>query len=310
VLRVADRRMRLALAAIAGVALAIGFASLWPACLARPEGVGDQLKSLWLDNVREAQPVYAKDWRAALALVALPLSGLAGYAIALGRNWRGERAIHWSAAAALALAGLILLLWQVRIGPAAQLLAIPGATALGWYLLPKLRASRHLLVRVGGTLAALALATGLYAAIPLALFPKPADPERAVRQAKAARCATRDALAPIAALPQATFLTPIDFAPRLIVMTRHRAIAGPYHRNGAAMLDVLLAFGGDAARARETVLRYDVDYVLLCPGLSEERVYGDSSASFFARLSAGDPPAWLEPVALPAGSPFRLWKVR
>lgn len=310
VLRASDWRVRLGLAAIAGAALGIGFALLWPACLARPEGVSDQLKTLWLDNVREAQPIYAKDWRAALALVALPFSGLAGYAIALGRNWRGERAIHWYAAAALALAGVILLLWQVRLGPAAQLLAIPGATALGWYLLPKLRASRHLLLRVGGTLAALALATGLYAAIPLALFPKPADPERAARQAQAARCATRDALAPIAALPEATFLTPIDFTPRLIVMTPHRAIAGPYHRNGAAMLDVLLAFRGDIARARETVSRYGVGYVLLCPRLSEERLYGDSPASFFARLSAGAPPVWLEPVALPEGSPFRLWKVR
>ena len=71
-------------------------------------------------------------------------------------------------------------------------------------------------------------------------------------------------------------------APRLIVMTRHRGIAGPYHRNGAAMLDVFYGLRGDEARLRETIERYDIGYVLICPGMSESkgllRVIMDSMA--------------------------------
>ncbi|QLC25527.1 AcrB/AcrD/AcrF family protein [Parasphingopyxis algicola] len=301
---------RFGLGSLAGAALAIGFALAWPDCLGRPEGVSAELQRLWLDNVQEARPLYQQDWRKALLIVALPLSGLAGYAIGIaGARKTGEGLAAMLALSGIALASFALLFWQVRTAPAAQLLAIPGAAMLGMHFLPRWRASAHMLPRVGGSLAALALMTGLWAVIPISAFPEPAETERT--DSEALTCSERAAFEPIRALPDSTILTPIDLAPRLIVMTQHNGIAGPYHRNGVAMLDVFHGFRGTDIRLRETVDRYGVGHILLCPGMPGEGHYGlNDPASSYARLSRGEPPNWLEPVELPADSPFTLWRVR
>lgn len=315
VLPLRDWQMRLGVGALAGGVLAIGLALVWPDCLGRPEGVSAELQALWLDNVQEARPLYQQSWRKVLLIVALPLSGLAGYALGVAQAWtKPERLAPLIGLSAIALASFALLFWQVRTAPAAQLLAIPGAAILGAYLLPRWRASAHMLPRVGGSLAAVALMTGLWAVIPLIAFPEEAEAETADISegiGEMLSCSSTAGLAPIAALPDSIILTPIDLAPRLIVMTGHTGIAGPYHRNGEAILDVFHGFRGDDARLRETVDRYDVRYVLLCPGMAGEGHYGANDAqSSFAQLSRDEPPDWLEPVALPDNSPFKLWQVR
>lgn len=311
VLPLRDWRVRLGVGALAGGVLAIGFALVWPDCLGRPESVSPELQALWLDNVQEARPLYQQSWRKALLIAALPLSGLAGYALGLAQAWtKPERLAPLIGLAAIALASFAFLFWQVRTAPAAQLLAVPGAAILGAYLLPRWRASAHMLPRVGGSLLAIALMTGLWAVIPLIVFPEEAEAETA-GAAETLSCSSAAGLAPIAALPDSIILTPIDLAPRLIVITGHTGIAGPYHRNGEAILDVFHGFRGDDARLRETVDRYDVRYVLLCPGMAGEGHYGaNDPASSFARLGRDEPPDWLEPVALPDNSPIKLWRVR
>jgi hypothetical protein len=303
-------RGRLAAAAIAGSALAIGFALLWPDCLTRPEGVSAELQALWLDNVSEARPLQRQSWRQALIIAALPVSGLIGSLIAFYRNRHDDRLMPlWMAITTLAFAGFSLLFWQVRIAPAAQLLALPGATALGLLLLSRWRATEQMLLRVAGTIAALALASGLVVTVPIALAPKAEDPAKAAATSQASRCATSAALQPISTLPKGVILTTIDFAPRLLVMTDHSAIAGPYHRNGGAILDVMNAFRGDGSELRATIDQYGVTHVLVCPGMSGEWLYGANDPdSVFARLLNDQAPAGLRPVPLPENSPFRLWR--
>ena len=48
-------------------------------------------------------------------------------------------------------------------------------------------------------------------------------------------------------------LTFVDLGPRLITVTPHDAITGPYHRNAAQILDVMHAWRGDEANALRTV---------------------------------------------------------
>jgi hypothetical protein len=141
--------IRFAAAAVGGVALAAFFAFAWPDCLARLEGVSDEANRLWLSNVREARPLYQHGWRTVVGISTLPLFGLVGYGLMLWRN-RGDMArfVPWAATAAPALLAALLLLWQSRAGPAAQLLSVPGATALAWLLIGGARSSRLMLVRV------------------------------------------------------------------------------------------------------------------------------------------------------------------
>ncbi|MET1112768.1 MAG: AcrB/AcrD/AcrF family protein [Allosphingosinicella sp.] len=299
--------MRLGLAAAAGAALAALFVLAWPHCLGRLEGASPELVRLWLGNVREARPLYMHGYATAISVAALPVAGLAGYAIMLWRHRRDQaKLLPWAATAAPALLAALLLLWQSRAGPAAQLLAVPGATALVWLTL----ASRFMPVRVVGSVALFLLASGLLPQQALRYVPaKPKPGMGAVNKANGL-CPTLRALKPVALQPRGQVLTFVDLGPRLITLTHHDAVAGPYHRNGSDIIDVMRAFRGTAEGARATVQRRGIDYVLICPGYSESTVYASQAKDgFYMQLVRGKVPAWLQPVPLPAGSPYRMWRV-
>jgi hypothetical protein len=299
--------LRLGLAAAAGAALAVLFVLAWPNCLGRLEGASPELVRLWLGNVREARPLYSHGYSTAISVAALPVAGLAGYAIMLWRHRRDEaKLLAWAATAAPALLAALLLLWQSRAGPAAQLLAVPGATALVWLTI----ASRFMAVRVAGTVALFLLASGLLPQQALRYFPPPPRPSmKAVNKANGL-CPTLWALKPVALVPRGQVLTFVDLGPRLITLTHHDAVAGPYHRNGRDIIDVMSAFRGTPEAALATIERRRIDYVLICPGLSESTVYASQAKDgFYMQLVRGKVPSWLRPVPLPAKSPYRMWRV-
>jgi hypothetical protein len=299
--------LRLGLSAAAGAALAAGFVFAWPHCLGRLEGASPELVRLWLGNVREARPLYMHGYATAISVAALPVGGLIGYAVMLWRHRRDEaKLLAWAATAAPALLAALLLLWQSRAGPAAQLLAVPGATALVWLTI----ASRFMLVRVIGTVAVFLLASGLFPQKVVSYFPaKPRPGIKVVNKANGL-CPTLWALKPVAQVPRGQVLTFVDLGPRLITLTHHDAVAGPYHRNGNDIIDVMRAFRGTAEAARATIERRHIDYVLICPGLSESTVYASQAKDgFYMQLVRGKVPAWLQPVPLPARSPYRMWRV-
>ncbi|MFZ8354234.1 hypothetical protein ACO1L2_13705, partial [Staphylococcus aureus] len=69
----------------------------------------------------------------------------------------------WATVLLFVTGAALLLLWQARAGPAAQMLAVPGAVALAWLLIPYLQAQRSPLVRVLGTVAVILLVgSGLF----------------------------------------------------------------------------------------------------------------------------------------------------
>jgi hypothetical protein len=304
--------VRLAAAAAGGLALAAFFALAWPHCLGRLEGVSPEADQLWLSNVREARPIYTHGWRTATGILSLPVAGLLGYALMLWRS-RGDvaRLIPWAAAAAPALLAVLLLLWQSRAGPAAQLLAVPGATALAWALITAVRASRIMLVRVAGTVLAFLLISGLLLQHAIELIPQPKGRTSPAVGRANGTCPTMAALRPIALQPKGYVLTHVDLGPRLIAVTHHDAVAGPYHRNHRDIVETMRAFRGTAQEARRTVEARGIDYVLICPNLSETTIYATQAKNgFYVQLVRGQVPAWLEPVALPAKSPYRMWRVR
>jgi hypothetical protein len=303
--------VRLAVVALAGALLAAAFAWAWPHCLGRLEGASPELERLWLGNVREARPLYAHGLQTTLSVAALPAAGLIGYGLMLWRS-RGDaaRLSLWAAVAAPALLAAALLLWQSRAGPAAQLLAVPGATALAWIVLARILGSRFMLVRVVGTVAAFLLVSGLLVQQAARLLPQPVRPGMKAVNTANATCPSLYALRPVAQVPRGQVLTFVDLGPRLITVTHHDAVAGPYHRNARDIIDVQRAFRGSAEAARRTIERRRIDYVLICPGLSESTVYAAQAKNgFYMQLVRGQVPAWLDRVPLPAGSPYRMWRV-
>ncbi|KQN21823.1 MULTISPECIES: hypothetical protein [unclassified Sphingomonas] len=307
----ASRGVRLALAVAAGAAIVIGFALMFPQCLARPEGVSPELQRNWLNNVREAKPIYKHSWRTGVAIATLPVIGLLGALFAAWRARRRPSAIGWVAVALFTTFAVLMLLWQVRAGPAAQMLAVPGGVALAWAIVPRLLGHRSMLVRVLGTAGALVIVSGFFVGIALKYVPvgKPKGYEKRVNMATG-NCLRTTVLLALNKYPAQTIFTFVDMGPRLITITHHNAIAGPYHRNGAAILDVQHAFGRTPDEAHAIIKRHGATLLLLCPNAAESTNYKARSPNgFYAQMAKNKVPAWLTPLPLPAKSPLRLFKV-
>src|SRR3954447_3018121 len=310
-LGVADWRKRLALALVAGVVLAGFHASMWPNCLQRLEGVSPEVYSLWLSHVKEARPIYMHGWRIASMIVALPITGLVGWAIMVSVHRRDpERLRRILGAAVPGIAATVLLLWQTRTGPAAQMLATIGAAAFVWYLVPLTWRSKSTLVLVLGTFAIAIVGSGFaIQLVELIPEPKQTPQEKAIGKANSL-CNSLWGYHPVALQPKGIVFTFVDLGPRLIAVTHHDAVTGPYHRNGQQIADVMNAFRGSADQAHRLIAKYHSNYLLTCPKSSTTTIFiSEAPKGFYGQLERGQVPKWLAPVALPKDSPFRMWRV-
>ena len=311
-LRIADWRKRLAIAVLAGGIIAGFHALAWPHCLQRLEGVSPEVDRLWLSHVKEARPIYMHGWRTAGLISALPVTGLIGFVLLAWMKRRDRDLVRRIIGAAVpSIAAGVLLLWQTRTGPAAQMLATTGAAALGWYLVPFAQRIRSSPVRVIATVTTVIICAG--AAVPLIfdMIPESKATPREAGVGKAnSRCASLWGLRPVALEPKGTVFTFIDLGPRLIAVTHHDAITGPYHRNGPQIADIMNAFRGDADQAHRIINKYHSTYLLDCPNMSTSTIFmAETPKGFYAQLQHGQVPKWLAPVPLPKDSPFRMWRV-
>ena len=308
-----SRWSRLGGALVAGAVFAGGFAWGAPQCLGRPEGVSPELQQKWLDNIREARPVTRQGWKAQVTMLALPAVGMIGFLLTLWVNRRSPaRLMAWFPAVMLSACATAMLFFQIRAGATAQMLAIPGAAGLIWLFFPWVRRSRLVLVRVLGTVAVLVVGSGVAIQYATTLAPQDAEKPIYTKVNKAgARCTTIPAMAPLNRLPRAVVMTMTDLGPRLITLTHHDAIAGPYHRNGEAILDLHHAFDGTPEMARAVAKKHGATLLLICPNFAEGTVYkARSPKGFYAQLEKGMVPDWLIPIRLPASSPFVLWRIK
>jgi hypothetical protein len=301
-------------AAIVGGGIVAGFHALaWPNCLQRLEGVSPEATRLWLDHVREARPFYRHAWRVATFAVALPITGLIGWALLIWRARHAEEAglLGRTMAVALpAIAAFVLLFWQMRASPAAQMMALPGAAALivfaalPWFRAPQIW--KHV-----AAIFVVLLALGAAVPVGFALVPGEKKTASANKVSQAGRrCPSLAALAPVDRQPKGTIFTFIDLGPRIINVTRHDAIAGPYHRNDRAIADVMMAFRGDEANARRIITEYRSDYLLICPDMATATIFmSEAPRGFYGQLAKGKVPAWLQPIDLGKDSPYKMWRV-
>ena len=306
-------RVRFALAAGAGLLIAGFHASVWPGCLSRLEGVSPELYRVWLSHVREARPVYRHGWEVATLIVALPLTAVFGWALLIWRAREDRDLLRRTlGVAAPALAAGILLLWQTRTGPAAQMMAIPGAIALAWFVAPLAFNSERSVVRVLGTSAVILLALGGMVPFVVEFVPDKPPTEQAKATGRANRmCTSLAGLHAVAKQPAGTVFTFVDLGPRLITVTHHKSIIGPYHRNGRAIEDVMHAFRGPEDQAHMLIDKYRSDYLLICPDMSTATIFmSETPNGFYGQLARGQVPEWLTPVDLPKNSPFKMWRVK
>jgi len=299
------RKLRLAAtAAAAGGALA---AMLWaaPQCLSGPFATLDPLvRVAWYDKVTEGLPLWRQPFGWAAASIAMPLVGIAGAAQAAWRQGPARGA--W----------MLLLGWLVplaayaclvnRAAGTANALAVPGAAAALAAMLVRARALRSMPGRLAATAGALLIASP-GAALAGIGGPGGSAPTTGVMSGRP-MCERFGQVRALAALPPALVLAPIDLSPDLLATTGHRAVAGGYHRNTAAIGTVIRAFTAAPAFAERAVRRSGALYLVGCPGLDETREYAAvAPQGLWARLERGERFAWLQPLRI--RGPLLVWQV-
>ncbi len=309
----ADWKRRLALAIVAGAAIGGFHASVWPQCLQQPEHISPEAQRLWMSYVKEARPVYRHGWRIASLIGALPITGAIGWAVLAWTRRRDPDLLRRIIGIAVpSVAASLLLLWQTRTGPAAQMMAALGAAALVWILWPLFWRSKYPVVKVAG--AVLVVVVGAGAVVPMVINLIP-EKKATTYEADIGRannlCASLWGLHPIALQPKGLVFTFVDLGPRLITLTHHDAIAGPYHRNYPQIVDIMHAFRGSADQAHQIIVdKYHSNYVLTCPNSSTTTIFmSEVPKGFYGQLAHGQVPKWLQPVPLPKDSPYRMWRV-
>lgn len=325
-----------------GVALALGRGTTWPAirrwgaviaggvvglalyawseprCLAGPMGqTPAALKGVWLDHVPEAFSFFRFLAGEPQGGVAVALFLLIAASALVAIVWRHRRPADVFLLTTLALS-LPLALWQMKYMPYVVILAIiPLAVGLG--RLPAVGSLSAPTVRLAGLLLCNHYALMmLILQVPLAAVPAgetgaaTLDQESAAVHGSPASCFRTEHLRALNALPQGLVFAPIDLGAHLLAETHHKILAAPYHRIGPQILLTHAVLSARDMDAVERQLRQiGARYVVICPALTNSITPLDGDdGSLDARLRRNAPPLFLEMETLPAGSPFRLWRVR
>lgn len=299
------------LAALSATAAAAALATA-PGLLADPHGVPAALRPLWLDHVREMQPLAAAGNPVAavgLWLFAVACLGAAGLLRLALRTRPGPvpRSLSgWWHLTALGLFGLAA--WfHLRWVAYAELFGTHILATTALVLHRKTRCWQAGLPRAAGGAAVVLLASCGYALFLPLIVPPPAGPSRS--PAAASGPGQEASLAALAAWAagqprwnNATVLAPVDDGPEWLYRAPVRVIATPYHRNVSGIRDShAIMAGADPGEARRLALSRGVDFIVwsTAPGAAAFWEHLASPQSLLAELRRGAAPEWLRPVALP-----------
>lgn len=297
--------VRLLALGLAGVAAGAVYLALDPACLYGPlGGVDPRLKPIWLDHIREMQPLLGKFWvrRSDFVVATLLLAALGhGAFVWLGRTRAGRSPTWWLLGACL-VAALALALGAER-----------GAHYVNWFALPLIAAALGDLSErygKGGLVLPLVAVAAFSQPVLIGLLDIAPGWSRPDRTARIDACLEGPNMRRLARLPPGLVLSEIDMGPRILARTPHSAVAAPYHRMSRGILAAHRALAAPAAQDEREVRALGVDYVAACPAhrvLSDHAAMGP--ASLQQRLDRGEVPAWLEPLSA-AGEPLQVYRVR
>jgi hypothetical protein len=96
----------------------------------------------------------------------------------------------------------------------------------------------------------------------------------------------------------------------VLKLSTHDVVAGPYHRNGQAILDAINATHLPPADAKSIIDARGVDYVALCVASQESAIAAHKGPDgLVSALLAGRVPEWLTPVPARERTALRLWRV-
>jgi len=268
------------------------------------------VRQFWYNNVGEGLPVWRQPLADMLQIVIPPVFAILASAriFAQSRDWLRR---WWLDYTILLIAALVIAIFVARAGAVAGALS---AIPLGWQLKQWLRNARMQRFASRRIAAMAGVALALVPAAPLTIYtlvaPAHASTGLVETGPRVSSCELDQATAVLAGMPRGDVLAPLDVGPQILLRTNHTVVATGHHRAATAMREVIEAFTGDDELAHAIAARRGIDYVALCPDLNEPAMYYKKAPrGFAAQLRDGKAPNWLEPVKMPAGVDFKLWRV-
>ncbi|WP_447758238.1 hypothetical protein [Sphingopyxis fribergensis] len=310
--------LRIMILGIAGLLAAGALVFVAPQCASGPFASLDPVVvRFWYAHILEGRPVWLSGAMMTAAMIVPPLLGLVGSAMAWRANTDAAERRRWTVIF-IALAGATMLaLLVMRAGATAQVFALPGCVWLTLSAWTRARSLGSAPLRMAATAGALmtlpVTAAALSALVLQEVSPRMKTVDRMIFPANKVdqMCLKRDAVRALNTLPAGTVLTPLDLGGPMLFWTHHKLVATGHHRNNKAMADTINAFIGTADEAEALVRRREATLIVFCQTANDFRYYRTAGKNSLAqRLAAGNPPAWLEPLATGREYGLSVWRVK
>ena len=310
------RGRRLVALGLLGVVLGMVLLLLFPQCLASPYAELDpRLKMLLLDNIDEAQSLFQLAVRKPAELAARYATPLVAIVLMAQHLRRGGWRRQDSLVAVLLVVAFLVSVWQVRGSTFSIALAVIPLSAwiAKWRQRAETSPSRGSVLRMAAAwlISVNAIWSGAAEAASVAF----ASGAKITKDASAAgadpSCQAKATFAALGRMQDTTVLAIANLGSPILVYSRHRVLAAPYHRNAAGDMLAFDALLGSEAQARSIAGEHHVGLVALCSGNPESRLLAFTAPTgFLAGLMHGSVPEWLEPVADTKGTALELYRVR
>ena len=306
----ANRALRVASMAVAGVAALAVLQAFAPQCMGGAFNTMDPIvREYWLVNVLEGLPIWYQNGKAMVTLLGGSIVvGLISMLYILRTRPEGIERGRLFVLAYAFLWALLLSLFVQRATAVAAAFALPFMAWAVHQVFARARALKRPLSRIFATAAVVFLI--LPGPLAVALFNAVSDDEDSVEKSPASlACRSDESLARLNSLPRSNILAPLDFGPRILLLTPHSVLATSHHRNDQAMADQIRIFTSAPGVARDLLEAHNIRFVVVCDAEPELALYAKKQPDgLWAQLVKGRKPEWLQPVHI-RDNGLRIWRI-
>ena len=306
----ANRALRVASMAVAGVAALAVLQAFAPQCMGGAFNTMDPIvREYWLVNVLEGLPIWYQNGKAMVTLLGGSIVvGLISMLYILRTRPEGIERGRLFVLAYAFLWALLLSLFVQRATAVAAAFALPFMAWAVHQVFARARALKRPLSRIFATAAVVFLI--LPGPLAVALFNAVSDDEDSVEKSPASlACRSDESLARLNSLPRSNILAPLDFGPRILLLTPHSVLATSHHRNDQAMADQIRIFTSAPGVARDLLEAHNIRFVVVCDAEPELALYAKKQPDgLWAQLVKGRKPEWLQPVHI-LDNGLRIWRI-
>ena len=306
----ANRALRVASMAVAGVAALAVLQAFAPQCMGGAFNTMDPIvREYWLVNVLEGLPIWYQNGKAMVTLLGGSIVvGLISMLYILRTRPEGIERGRLFVLAYAFLWALLLSLFVQRATAVAAAFALPFMAWAVHQVFARARALKRPLSRIFATAAVVFLI--LPGPLAVALFNAVSDDEDSVEKSpESLACRSDESLARLNSLPRSNILAPLDFGPRILLLTPHSVLATSHHRNDQAMADQIRIFTSAPDAARGLLEAHNIRYIVTCDAEPELALYAKRQPDgLWAQLSKGRKPEWLQPVHIRDNGLY-IWRI-